>query len=58
MYLTSGSISFPGVGVVSVPNVYPVDLFERLWAVDRLQRLGIGRYFEEEIVECMGYVSR
>ncbi|KAL0437474.1 UNVERIFIED_CONTAM: Kolavenyl diphosphate synthase TPS5, chloroplastic [Sesamum radiatum] len=28
-----------------VPNVYPVDLFERLWAVDRLQRLGISRYW-------------
>ncbi|KAF2321639.1 hypothetical protein GH714_000826 [Hevea brasiliensis] len=24
-----------------VPNVYPVDLFEHIWAVDRLQRLGI-----------------
>ncbi|XP_004292569.1 PREDICTED: ent-copalyl diphosphate synthase, chloroplastic-like [Fragaria vesca subsp. vesca] len=40
------------------PNVYPVDLFERLWAVDRLQRLGLSRYLEPEIKECMNYVSR
>ncbi|KAL0389499.1 UNVERIFIED_CONTAM: (-)-kolavenyl diphosphate synthase TPS28, chloroplastic [Sesamum calycinum] len=41
-----------------VPNVYPVDLFEHLWAVDRLQRLGISRYFQQEIEECVGYVHR
>ncbi|MED6194808.1 Gly-Xaa carboxypeptidase, partial [Stylosanthes scabra] len=41
-----------------VPNVYPVDLFEHIWAVDRLQRLGISRYFETDIKECMKYVSR
>nr|XP_011458608.1 PREDICTED: ent-copalyl diphosphate synthase, chloroplastic-like [Fragaria vesca subsp. vesca] len=41
-----------------VPNVYPVDLFERLWAVDRLQRLGLSRYLEPEIKECMNYASR
>ncbi|KAL0458127.1 UNVERIFIED_CONTAM: Kolavenyl diphosphate synthase TPS5, chloroplastic [Sesamum latifolium] len=41
-----------------VPNVYPVDLFERLWAVDRLQRLGISRYFQHEIDECINYVHR
>ncbi|KAF8019881.1 hypothetical protein BT93_G0541 [Corymbia citriodora subsp. variegata] len=41
-----------------VPNVYPVDLFEHLWAVDRLQRLGISRYFKDEIKECMSYVYR
>nr|WNI01962.1 terpene synthase [Psidium guajava] len=41
-----------------VPNVYPVDLFEHLWAVDRLQRLGVARYFKEEIKKCMSYVSR
>ncbi|KAJ8748366.1 hypothetical protein K2173_003003 [Erythroxylum novogranatense] len=34
-----------------VPNVYPVDLFEHIWAVDRLNRLGISRYFEPEIKE-------
>ncbi|KAK4793610.1 hypothetical protein SAY86_024045 [Trapa natans] len=40
-----------------VPNLYPVDLFERLWAVDRLQRLGISRYFDEEFKACMDYMS-
>lgn len=40
------------------PNVYPVDLFERLWMVDRLQRLGISRYFEREIRDCLQYVYR
>ncbi|WOL03996.1 ent-copalyl diphosphate synthase 1, chloroplastic-like [Canna indica] len=41
-----------------VPNVYPVDLFERLWAVDRLERLGISRYFGQEIEDCLDYVHR
>nr|BAD91286.1 putative copalyl diphosphate synthase [Scoparia dulcis] len=39
-----------------VPNVYPVDLFEHLWAVDRLERLGLSRYFQPEIEECIDYV--
>ncbi|TVU23895.1 hypothetical protein EJB05_26281, partial [Eragrostis curvula] len=41
-----------------VPNVYPVDLFEHVWAVDRLERLGISRYFQREIKQCMEYVNR
>nr|A0A2K9RG07.1 RecName: Full=Kolavenyl diphosphate synthase TPS5, chloroplastic; AltName: Full=Terpene synthase 5; Short=VacTPS5; Flags: Precursor [Vitex agnus-castus]AUT77124.1 kolavenyl diphosphate synthase [Vitex agnus-castus] len=41
-----------------VPNAYPVDMFEHLWSVDRLQRLGISRYFEPEIEECMKYAYR
>ncbi|KAL7172392.1 hypothetical protein ACSBR2_031980 [Camellia fascicularis] len=41
-----------------VPNVYPVDLFEHIWAVDRLERLGIARYFQSEIKECVDYVYR
>lgn len=44
--------------IFSVPNVFPVDLFEHIWIVDRLQRLGISRYFEEEIKECLDYVHR
>ncbi|KAL2641406.1 hypothetical protein R1flu_008993 [Riccia fluitans] len=40
----------------AVPNVYPVDLFERMWMVDRLERLGIARYFEKEIKKCLDYV--
>ncbi|KAL3644875.1 Gly-Xaa carboxypeptidase [Castilleja foliolosa] len=41
-----------------VPNVYPVDMFEHVWAVDRLQRLGISRHFQPEIDECLDYVHR
>ncbi|KAL7126611.1 hypothetical protein ABFS83_14G200000 [Erythranthe nasuta] len=41
-----------------VPNVYPVDLFEHLWAVDRLQRLGISRYFQPEIEDCVDYAHK
>nr|WCR39980.1 terpene synthase class II [Tectona grandis] len=41
-----------------VPNVYPVDLFERNWVADRLQRLGISRYFKPEIEECISYSHR
>nr|UPQ49773.1 ent-copalyl diphosphate synthase [Selaginella wallacei] len=41
-----------------VPNVYPVDLFEHVWIVDRLQRLGIARYFKQEIRDSLDYVYR
>ncbi|KAL5053459.1 hypothetical protein RYX36_034141 [Vicia faba] len=41
-----------------VPNVFPVDLFEHIWAVDRLERLGVSRYFKQEIKESMNYLSR
>ncbi|XP_065861147.1 ent-copalyl diphosphate synthase 1 [Euphorbia lathyris] len=41
-----------------VPNVYPVDLFEHIWAVDRLQRLGISRYFEPQLKDSVDYVAR
>lgn len=41
-----------------VPNVYPLDLFEHIWVVDRLERLGISRYFQREIEQCMDYVNR
>nr|UPQ49770.1 ent-copalyl diphosphate synthase [Phaeoceros carolinianus] len=40
----------------AVPNVYPVDLFEHMWIVDRLQRLGIAHYFQKEIKVCLDYV--
>ncbi|KAL9430942.1 hypothetical protein AB3S75_026186 [Citrus x aurantiifolia] len=53
-YLTKAVQRFNG----GVPNVYPVDIFEHLWAVDRLQRLGISRYFQPEIKECLDYVYR
>nr|UNZ93492.1 ent-copalyl diphosphate synthase [Salvia splendens] len=51
-YLTNHLNKFNG----GVPNVYPVDLFEHLWAVDRLQRLGVSRYFQTEMDECIAYV--
>ncbi|KAJ0053550.1 hypothetical protein Pint_03319 [Pistacia integerrima] len=41
-----------------VPSTYPIDLFEHLWVVDRLQRLGILRYFQPELKECMDYIYR
>ncbi|XP_044962104.1 ent-copalyl diphosphate synthase 1, chloroplastic-like [Hordeum vulgare subsp. vulgare] len=41
-----------------VPNVYPVDLFEHIWVVDRLERLGIARHFKQEIKQCLDYVHR
>ncbi|KAL5212517.1 hypothetical protein ABZP36_023364 [Zizania latifolia] len=40
------------------PCTYPVDNFDRLWAVDRLRRLGISRYFPTEIEECLEYAYR
>ena len=41
-----------------MPFSYPVDIFERLWVVDRLERLGISRYFTSEIAECLEYTHR
>nr|WEQ50541.1 CPS1 [Salvia officinalis] len=40
------------------PHTYPVDVFGRLWAVDRLQRLGISRFFESEIAECLSHIHK
>nr|UVE15961.1 nomal-copalyl diphosphate synthase [Leonurus japonicus] len=40
------------------PHTYPVDIFGRLWAVDRLQRLGISRFFESEIGDFLSHVHR
>ncbi|KAF8653075.1 hypothetical protein HU200_062516 [Digitaria exilis] len=41
-----------------VPFVYPVELYERLWVVDRLERLGISSYFRSEIDGCLDYAYR
>ncbi|KAI3847708.1 hypothetical protein MKW92_037601 [Papaver armeniacum] len=41
-----------------VPNAYPVDLFEHMWVVDRLDRLGISRYFQSEIKDRVDYIHR
>ncbi|KAL8053437.1 hypothetical protein ABFX02_05G070900 [Erythranthe guttata] len=40
------------------PHTFPVDIFARLWAVDRLQRLGVSRFFESEISNCLSYIYR
>ncbi|KAL0330185.1 UNVERIFIED_CONTAM: (+)-copalyl diphosphate synthase 3, chloroplastic [Sesamum radiatum] len=40
------------------PHTFPVDIFARLWAVDRLQRLGISRFFESEIKDCLSHIHR
>nr|XP_009766528.1 PREDICTED: ent-copalyl diphosphate synthase, chloroplastic-like isoform X2 [Nicotiana sylvestris] len=53
-YLSNTVQKFNG----GVPNVYPVDLFEHIWMVDRVERLGISRYFKAEIKECIDYVNR
>lgn len=43
----------------AVPNIYPVELFERIWGVDRLERLGVAQYFESEIkIKCLDYLYR
>ncbi|KAL6634599.1 hypothetical protein ACP70R_027270 [Stipagrostis hirtigluma subsp. patula] len=41
-----------------VPFTYPLDIFEHLWAVDRLERLGISAYFTSEIKDCLDYAYR
>ncbi|WVZ74938.1 hypothetical protein U9M48_023052 [Paspalum notatum var. saurae] len=53
-FLTSVTEKYNG----GVPFTYPLDIFERLWAVDRLERLGISRYFTSEIEECLAYCFR
>ncbi|XP_062196666.1 syn-copalyl diphosphate synthase, chloroplastic-like [Phragmites australis] len=41
-----------------VPCIYSLDVYERLWAVDRLTRLGISRDFTSEIEDCLDYIYR
>nr|AER58181.1 copalyl pyrophosphate synthase 1 [Stevia ovata] len=53
-YLTNLVVKFNG----GVPHTYPVDMFEHIWIVDRLQRLGIARYFKSEIKDCVDYIYR
>ncbi|GKB45625.1 Ent-copalyl diphosphate synthase, chloroplastic-like protein [Tanacetum coccineum] len=42
----------------AVPHTYPIDMFEHIWMVDRLQRLRIARYFRPEIKNCVKYIYR
>nr|AFU61897.1 labd-13-en-8-ol diphosphate synthase [Salvia sclarea] len=39
------------------PHTYPVDIFSRLWAIDRLQRLGISRFFQHEIKYFLDHIE-
>ncbi|CAM8924946.1 unnamed protein product [Rhodiola kirilowii] len=41
-----------------VPSFYPLSIYERLWAVDKVERLGISRHFQTEIMDCLSYVHR
>ncbi|PKU86965.1 Levopimaradiene synthase, chloroplastic [Dendrobium catenatum] len=41
-----------------VPFAYPVDIFERNWMVDTIQRLGIDHHFHEEISNTLNYLYR
>ncbi|XP_044948008.1 syn-copalyl diphosphate synthase, chloroplastic-like [Hordeum vulgare subsp. vulgare] len=42
----------------AVPCIYPLDVYEHLWAVDRLMRLGISRHFVSEIEGCLEFAHR
>ncbi|KAG6557324.1 hypothetical protein Mapa_001252 [Marchantia paleacea] len=42
----------------AAPSQYPLEIFERLWVVDRLERLGIARHFQSEIRTCLDYVYK
>nr|UPQ49781.1 levopimaradiene synthase [Phylloglossum drummondii] len=42
----------------AVPCHYPLDLFERLWAIDGLMRLGVDRFFQTEIKQTLDYVYK
>ncbi|XP_054816671.1 ent-copalyl diphosphate synthase 5-like [Prosopis cineraria] len=54
-YLNNVAHNFINGGV---PDFYPVEFFEQLWIVDRLERLGIARYFQPKIKEILDYVHR
>ncbi|WOL20371.1 Bifunctional levopimaradiene synthase, chloroplastic [Canna indica] len=42
----------------NVPTQYPIDLLERIWAIDTIQRLGIDHHFTKEIMDTLDYVYR
>ncbi|KAK4285651.1 hypothetical protein QN277_002321 [Acacia crassicarpa] len=53
-YLNNVAQNFNG----GVPDFYPIEFFEQLWIVDRLERLGIARYFQPHIKQILDYVHR
>ncbi|RLM78351.1 hypothetical protein C2845_PM12G17950 [Panicum miliaceum] len=53
-YLTDIVHKFNG----GAPFVYPVELYERIWVVDRLERLGLASYFRAEIDSYLDYAYR
>ncbi|XP_054814368.1 ent-copalyl diphosphate synthase 5-like [Prosopis cineraria] len=53
-YLNNVAHNFNG----GVPDFYPIEFFEQLWIVDRLERLGIARYFQPKIKDILDYVHR
>ncbi|XP_062170077.1 ent-kaurene synthase, chloroplastic-like [Alnus glutinosa] len=42
----------------AVPTVYPLDIYVRLFMIDSLERLGIGRHFREEIKSVLDETYR
>ncbi|XP_020523152.1 bifunctional abietadiene synthase, chloroplastic [Amborella trichopoda] len=40
------------------PAQYPIDLLERIWAIDTIQRLGIDHHFRKEISATLDYVYK
>ncbi|EFJ32079.1 hypothetical protein SELMODRAFT_86646, partial [Selaginella moellendorffii] len=42
----------------AVPCHYPIDLFESLWVIDTIERLGIDVFFRDEIKAVLDYVYR
>nr|CAD1838310.1 unnamed protein product [Ananas comosus var. bracteatus] len=42
----------------NAPCQYPIDLLERIWAIDTIQRLGIDHHFRKEIYDTLDYVYR
>nr|AKP96363.1 putative labda-7,13E-dienyl diphosphate synthase [Grindelia integrifolia] len=53
-YLTDLVAKFNG----GVPTFYPTDMYEQIWIVDRLQRLGIAHYFSSEINNFVDHIYR
>ncbi|KAG6488057.1 bifunctional isopimaradiene synthase, chloroplastic-like [Zingiber officinale] len=42
----------------NLPCQYPIDLFERIWAIDTIARLGIDHLFKKEIIDTLDYVYK